>query len=68
MNRYYVRTHAQDNGDHEVHMGTCSFLPQPENRIYLGLFPSCYGAVVAARALYPRSNGCFYCSNACHTS
>jgi hypothetical protein len=28
MSRYYVNKKAQANGDHEVHVSTCSFLPE----------------------------------------
>lgn len=65
---YYVNDNAQSNGDHEVHAATCSFLPLPANRTYLGDFSSCSPAVAAARATYSKSNGCYYCSNSCHTS
>ena len=34
--RYYVNKNAQPNGDHEVHRATCIWLPDVENRIYLG--------------------------------
>lgn len=68
MHRYYVNKNAQDNGDHEVHQQGCDFLPQPENRIYLGTFSSCHEAVVAARQHYSQVNGCYFCSRECHTS
>lgn len=68
MARYYVNKNAQPNGDHEVHTASCSFVPDPENRIYLGEFSSCYGAVREAKKLYPKSDGCFYCCKECHTS
>ena len=68
MARYYVNKNAQTNGDHEVHKTGCSFMPNPENRIYLGEFPSCFGAVREAKRHYSRSNGCYYCSNDCHTT
>jgi len=68
MAAYYVNKNAQANGDHEVHKSGCSFMPAPENRKYLGNFNSCHGAVKEAKKHYARSNGCFFCSNACHTS
>lgn len=68
MTRYYVNKNAQSNGDHEVHTSGCSYLPAPENRQYLGEFASCRGAVQEARKYYSQVDGCFYCSNACHTS
>ncbi len=68
MSRYYVNKNGQANGDHEVHRTGCSFMPNPENRIYLGDFATCGPAVRAARAYYSQVNGCYYCSKACHTS
>ncbi|PKF48643.1 hypothetical protein AT251_24570 [Enterovibrio nigricans] len=64
---YYVNKNAQSNGDHEVHAGTCSHLPLLHNRDYLGLFSNCRDAVNEAKKKYPKSNGCYFCSNACHT-
>lgn len=66
--RYYVNKNAQDNGDHEVHELTCAHGPEDANRLYLGDFSTCLPAVAEARKIYPRSNGCYYCSNPCHTS
>lgn len=67
MTRYYVNQNAQANGDHEVHRFGCDWLPARENRIYLGRFNSCHSAVQKAREYYNQVNGCYYCSNACHT-
>ena len=39
--RYCVNDNAQDNGDHEVHTYSCSWLPEEKNRTYLGDFASC---------------------------
>lgn len=66
MASYYVNQVAQPNGDHEVHKSTCSYLPN--NRTYLGEFASCTPAVALAKTKYPKSNGCYWCSSACHTS
>ena len=69
MARYYVNDHAQSNGDHEVHREGCSYMPNPENRTYLGDYVSCHGAVFKAKTEHhAKSNGCYYCSNACHTT
>jgi hypothetical protein len=65
--RYYVNKNAQSNGDHEVHTATCSWLPDEDNRVYLGDHSSCGPAVREAKKHYSQSNGCFYCSRACHT-
>lgn len=68
MALYYVNTNAQTNGDHEVHTGSCSWLPATENRIYLGTFDDCKPAVREAKKRFSQVNGCYYCSNDCHTS
>lgn len=68
MAYYYINNNAQANGDHEVHTSDCSFLPGVENRVYLGSFTTCSDAVKEAKKHYPQSNGCYYCSRACHTS
>jgi hypothetical protein len=67
MSRYYVNKKAQANGDHEVHVSTCSFLPEAEHRQYLGEFSNCHSAVAEAKKYYSTADGCYYCSNACHT-
>ena len=67
MDVYYVNDMAQANGDHEVHTPGCSFLPELQNRTYLGVFTTCHEAVDAAKEHYAKVNGCFYCSRDCHT-
>lgn len=66
--RYYVNKNAQDNGDHEVHTLTCSFLPSEANRLYLGDYDTCPPAVRAAVQHFAQANGCYFCSNPCHTT
>ncbi len=68
MARYYVNKNAQSNGDHEVHKSGCSWLPNVENRYFLGDYSSCKRAVTEAKKRYSKVNGCYYCSNNCHTS
>ncbi len=72
MKHYYLNRNQQTNGDYEVHEISCNFLPSVENRIYLGYFATCHEAVNEAKRLYPSNknniNGCYYCSNTCHTS
>jgi hypothetical protein len=68
MNYYYVNRDMQSNGDHEVHAFTCKYLPAAENRVLLGYFITCAEAVREAKKYYPQSNGCYWCSNECHTS
>lgn len=68
MAYYYVNQNAQANGDHEVHKDGCSFMPQSENRLYLGNFTYCSSAVAEAKKHHDQVNGCYYCATACHTS
>ena len=68
MAYYYVNKDAQPNGDHEVHQYICQWLPNSENRIYLGDFSSCGPAVAKAKDYYHKSNGCATCSPDCHTT
>lgn len=65
---YYVSLIRQSNGDFEVHEESCTWLPKPENRQYLGSFYTCAEAVAEAKKYYSQVNGCFYCSRPCHTS
>lgn len=67
MASYYVNKNAQSNGDHEVHKSGCSFMPLNENRISLGDHSTCQSAVKEAKKHYTQVNGCYYCSEACHT-
>lgn len=69
MNDYYVNKHQQRNGDHEVHIPGCRYMPDVENREYLGTFASCRQAVQEAKNRhYSNVNGCKYCCLVCHTS
>lgn len=70
MPYFIVNTIAQPNGDHEVHNTTtgCSYMPNSIYQKDLGYHSSCSGAVQEAKKTYSRSNGCYYCCNACHTT
>ncbi len=68
MPYYYVNKNAQSNGDHEVHTGSCSYLPDNDNRLSLGYFLNCKDAVKEAKKHYSKADGCYYCSEDCHTS
>lgn len=68
MKYFYVNKNEQSNGDHEVHQSGCSFMPEVQNRIYLGQYIACSLAVAQARRYYVQVNGCYYCCNSCHTS
>ena len=47
--RFYVNVNAQPTGEHEVHRANCAWLPDAENRIYLGDFYTSQAAVQKAR-------------------
>lgn len=67
MANYYVNTSAQINGDHEVHVDGCGWMPS--SKVHLGDYFSCGPAVEQSkRYYYSQSNGCRYCCPACHTS
>ena len=68
MTKYYVNNNEQYNGDHEVHTEFCGYLPELENRVYLGDFTNCSAAVKEAKKHHKQVNGCYYCSAACHTT
>ncbi len=65
---YYVNRIAQANGDHEIHKARCLHMPIEKNRLLLGDFYTCFEALRVAEKIYPNVNGCFFCSNECHTS
>lgn len=67
MSAYYVNKNAQATGEHEVHKSDCIFLPDTENRIYLGEFTNCKEAVKEAKKHYFNVDGCYYCSGECHS-
>jgi hypothetical protein len=68
MTEYFVNTNAQPNGDHEVHVTGCGHFPHPSNARSLGYFTNCKDAVRESKKLYPKSNGCYFCTNECHTT
>ena len=67
MKEYFVNQNVQPNGDHEVHVRTCAYFPHPHNARLLGYFSNCHDAVREARKHYNQCNGCYYCTNECHT-
>jgi len=67
VQHYYVNKQAQPNGDHEVHVPRCTYLPEGDNGLYLGSFSKCTDAVEAAKSHFNKVNGCKVCCSACHT-
>lgn len=69
MYPYHLNANVQPEGEHEVHLEGCHWMPEVGNRLYLGLHTGCASAVMKARGEYPTwsINGCVHCSAACHT-
>ena len=67
MKKYYVSTRAKHNGDHEVHIELCHYLPGLQKRHYLGDFFCCTEALEKAKQHYDQVNACRFCSALCHT-
>lgn len=66
--RFYVNKNAQVNGEHEVHRLTCSWLPDVENRVYLGDFDTSAQAIREAKKYYNNVDGCAFCCPESHNS
>ena len=67
---YVCNKNADENGRHEVHATTCSYLPQIENRIEIGWKSDCQEAIQQMYEWNPtgfRFDGCFWCCFPCHT-
>lgn len=68
MEFYYFNNTADKNGNHEVHIQTCTWLNRANNKTYIGLFSNCSEAIAKAKAEHPTKSfdGCFWCCNSCH--
>jgi hypothetical protein len=64
MDFYCVDTDASPTGEHIVHRIKCEYIPA--DKIELGLFPTCYEAIHAARKHYQKINGCQQCCMECY--
>jgi hypothetical protein len=65
--QYFVNTQSQSNGDHEVHVQYCVWMPNSSNAKPLGMFENCYEAVREAAKTFRQVNGCIHCCRPCHT-
>lgn len=66
MQHYYVNENAQPTGEHEVHEAGCVFMPEIQNRRYLGYFSNAIEACREARKIYSKVDGCYYCAEEAH--
>ena len=64
--RFYVNKNAQPTGEHEVHRANCTYLPNADNRLYLGEFTTSQAAVREAKKYYTYVDGCKYCCPESH--
>lgn len=67
MPNYCVNKQAQSTGEHEVHEMSCNHLPDSNNQQDLGWHSDCESAVEKAKDYYDNVDGCYYCSEDCHT-
>lgn len=71
MGTYYLNkdTRHNPNGDNEVHLSTCKFMPSDENKLYLGVFSNGVQVVQHAKILgYDKADGCIHCASEAHHS
>lgn len=68
MPTYYLNRNAGTKGEHEVHKNGCVKGPIVfANKLHLGEFDSCSGAVSAAKSKgFLTADGCKHCSVECH--
>jgi hypothetical protein len=74
MNSYILNRDRQDSKsgkNYEVHNeDICNRLPLAKNRIFLGYFSDCHGALRDAKAKHPSLDsdidGCYQCCPDCH--
>jgi hypothetical protein len=59
--KYFVATRPQTNRYHAIHREGCPFLPENENRIYLGNLSSVHEAIGAGLKHFRSSTCCLFC-------
>jgi hypothetical protein len=67
MPKFYVNKNAEFDGFHEVHVSDCAQGAAPEYQLDLGWYLTCKEAVVEAREIFEKVDGCAYCCEGCHT-
>lgn len=68
MEKYYVSKFSESNGDNEIHKADCLFLPSEDYRFFLGSFDKCSDAIIKAKDIFDKPNGCYFCTLDCHNS
>lgn len=67
MPNFYVNKNAQFDGFHEVHESECTQGANPEDQVDLGWHLNCHDAVLKAREIFDKVDGCAYCCEGCNT-
>jgi hypothetical protein len=67
---YYICNKLSDsNGEHEIHVSNCPFLPALENRVFVGNYPEVYQAIRHLKTKYAKQYFIFYgCPFCCYLS
>lgn len=66
MNQYFVSKKPLPNGELELHMEHCQYIPNRSNRQYIGYFVSCFDAMDSALKTHEKMNGCPFCCKEVH--
>jgi hypothetical protein len=62
MSSYYLRIKPQLLGTNTLHKEGCPFLPDIENRIYLGKYGSSTDALKEAKRYFSKASCCLFCA------
>jgi hypothetical protein len=60
--KYYVALRPRTNENHAIHKEGCPFLPDDEQKIYLGKFSSGHDAVRESQQHFIKTKSCLFCS------
>jgi hypothetical protein len=60
--KYFVAVRPRTNDFHSVHKEGCPFLPEADEKIYLGLFNSAHDAEEEGKKHFIKSKNCPFCS------
>jgi hypothetical protein len=64
---YYLSKKTLETGEHEMHTSSCVILPDPNDRIYLGIFYNCQDALREAKRYFDDVDGCSFCTDCCYS-
>jgi hypothetical protein len=60
--KYFLNKRSLPECGYLVHEENCPFLPEENDRLYLGNYNSGHDAISAARKIIPKANLCYYCN------